>query len=72
MNLKISVQGLDLNSKSAASSKKTVLTSTNLMDENSFAQPNKVPKSPFVSYIHIANHHYTQLTSSVKYVICEV
>ncbi|KAL8133586.1 hypothetical protein AgCh_008880 [Apium graveolens] len=42
VNLKISVQGLELNSKSSSTSKKTVLTSTNLMDENSFAQPNKV------------------------------
>lgn len=40
VELKISVQGLDPNSLSGSS--KTVLTSSNVMDENSFAQPNKV------------------------------
>ncbi|KAM7505181.1 hypothetical protein LguiB_004085 [Lonicera macranthoides] len=41
-NLKISIDGMELNSKQSINSAKTVLTSTNLMDENSFQQPQKV------------------------------
>ncbi|KAL5546895.1 hypothetical protein UlMin_006582 [Ulmus minor] len=42
VNLKISVNGLDTNSFKLSGSNKTVLTSANLMDENSFTAPNKV------------------------------
>nr|AFK33705.1 unknown [Medicago truncatula] len=42
VNLKISFNGLDPNSLQSSGSTKTVLTSTNLMDENSFSQPKKV------------------------------
>lgn len=42
VNLKVSVTGLDPNVVRVSGSKKTVLTSTNVMDENSFAQPQKV------------------------------
>jgi len=42
VNLKISFNGLDPNSLQSSGSSKTVLTSPNLMDENSFLQPKKV------------------------------
>lgn len=42
IDLKISVSGLDPRSEKLSGSTKTVLTSTNLMDENSFNEPNKV------------------------------
>ncbi|XP_010558130.1 PREDICTED: alpha-L-arabinofuranosidase 1-like isoform X2 [Tarenaya hassleriana] len=42
VNLKVSVTGLDPNIVRVSGSKKTVLTSTDVMDENSFTQPNKV------------------------------
>ncbi|XP_043691447.1 alpha-L-arabinofuranosidase 1-like [Telopea speciosissima] len=42
VNLKISVNGLDLNSIGLFGATKTVLTSNNLMDENSFKEPKKV------------------------------
>ncbi|PNX71645.1 alpha-L-arabinofuranosidase 1-like protein, partial [Trifolium pratense] len=42
VNLKISFNGLDPNSLQSSGSSKTVLTSPNLMDENSFVQPKKV------------------------------
>lgn len=41
-SLKISVDGLGLNSIQQSESTMTVLTSANLMDENSFKEPNKV------------------------------
>lgn len=41
VNLKLSI-GIDGNSIQLVGSKKTVLTSTNVMDENSFQNPNKV------------------------------
>lgn len=42
VNLKIYVDGLDPNSVKLSGSTKTMLTSSNLMDENSFNEPNKV------------------------------
>lgn len=42
MNLKVLVTGLDPNVMRVSGSKRTVLTSSNLMDENSFTQPEKV------------------------------
>ncbi|XP_008240614.1 PREDICTED: alpha-L-arabinofuranosidase 1-like [Prunus mume] len=42
VNLKIVVDGLEPNSINLSESTKTVLTSTNLMDENSFNEPKKV------------------------------
>ncbi|KAL5994837.1 aspartate-semialdehyde dehydrogenase-like protein [Asimina triloba] len=42
MHLNISVNGLASNSISSSGSSKTVLTSANVMDENSFQQPQKV------------------------------
>ncbi|CAN1147854.1 Alpha-L-arabinofuranosidase 1 [Linum perenne] len=42
VNLKISVSGMGVNSVSVSGSMKTELTSANVMDENSFQQPNKV------------------------------
>jgi alpha-N-arabinofuranosidase len=41
VNLKVSIDGLGLSSQLSGSTK-TVLTSSNLMDENSFANPKKV------------------------------
>lgn len=43
MNLTISVDGLGLSSLQLSGSTKTVLTSANPMDENSFKDPKKVP-----------------------------
>ncbi|XP_057437861.1 alpha-L-arabinofuranosidase 1-like [Lotus japonicus] len=42
VNLKISLNGLDPNSLQPSGSTRTVLTSANVMDENSFSQPKKV------------------------------
>lgn len=42
VNMKVLVTGLDPNVMKVSGSKKTVLTSTNVMDENSFSQPEKV------------------------------
>ncbi|KAI6696966.1 hypothetical protein NL676_017085 [Syzygium grande] len=42
VNLTISISGLDQNSIQKSGSSKMVLTSANLMDENSFSEPNKV------------------------------
>lgn len=42
VNLKISVDGLEPNSVGLFGSTQTTLTSTNLMDENSFKDPKKV------------------------------
>ncbi|XP_065852662.1 alpha-L-arabinofuranosidase 1-like [Euphorbia lathyris] len=42
VNLKVSVNGLGLSSIQASGSQKTVLTSANLMDENSFNEPKKI------------------------------
>lgn len=42
VNMKVLVTGLDPNVMRVTGSKKTVLTSTNVMDENSFSQPEKV------------------------------
>ncbi|KAL2659483.1 hypothetical protein AAZV13_03G088500 [Glycine max] len=42
VNLKISLDGLEPNSLQLSGSTKTVLTSANVMDENSFSQPKKV------------------------------
>jgi len=41
-NMQVLVTGLDPNVMRVSGSKKTVLTSTNVMDENSFSQPEKV------------------------------
>lgn len=45
VNLKISLDGLEPNSLQLSGSTKTVLTSANVMDENSFSQPKKVPQA---------------------------
>ncbi|CAN6810030.1 unnamed protein product [Brassica oleracea] len=42
VNMKVLVTGLDPNVMKVSGSKRTVLTSTNVMDENSFTQPEKV------------------------------
>lgn len=42
VNLKVTVDGLDPNSGKLSASTKTVLTSDNVMDENSFDEPKKV------------------------------
>jgi len=42
VNMQVLVTGLDPNVMRVSGSKKTVLTSTNVMDENSFSQPEKV------------------------------
>lgn len=44
VNLKVSVDGLGPNSIKLSGSTKTQLTSSNLKDENSFTEPNKVSK----------------------------
>ncbi|KAG5552736.1 hypothetical protein RHGRI_010739 [Rhododendron griersonianum] len=42
VNLKISIDGMKQNTFQSLGSTKTILTSSNLMDENSFKEPNKV------------------------------
>lgn len=57
MNLKVLVTGLDPNVMKVSGSNKTVLTSSNVMDENSFAQPEKV--APHESLLEMAEEDLT-------------
>ncbi|KAG2315483.1 hypothetical protein Bca52824_018605 [Brassica carinata] len=57
VNLKVLVTGLDPNVMKVSGSKRTVLTSTNVMDENSFTQPEKVV--PQESLLEIAEEDLT-------------
>ncbi|XVE90757.1 hypothetical protein DITRI_Ditri20bG0102900 [Diplodiscus trichospermus] len=59
VKLKISVSGLDPNSVKLSGSTKTILTSTNLMDENSFQQPKKV--APVETLLENADKEMTVL-----------
>lgn len=51
MTLQISIDGLEVNSLQSSGSVKTVLTSGNVMDENSFEAPNKVHRPPFLAQL---------------------
>lgn len=42
VNLKIFIDGLEINTNPLLGSTKTLLTSNNMMDENSFNEPKKV------------------------------
>ncbi|KAH0904942.1 hypothetical protein HID58_044445, partial [Brassica napus] len=57
VNMKVLVTGLDPNVMKVSGSKKTVLTSTNVMDENSFTQPEKV--APHESLLEMAEEDLT-------------
>lgn len=57
VNLKISVSGLDPNSVKLSGTKMTVLTSTNLMDENSFKEPTKVKEPLFPAFHSLFRKH---------------
>ncbi|KAL0716979.1 hypothetical protein Bca4012_066301 [Brassica carinata] len=57
VNMKVLVTGLDLSVMKVSGSKRTVLTSTNVMDENSFTQPEKVV--PQESLLEIAEEDLT-------------
>ncbi|CAH8389491.1 unnamed protein product [Eruca vesicaria subsp. sativa] len=57
VNLKVLVTGLDPNVMKVSGSKKTILTSTNVMDENSFTQPEKV--APHESLLEMAEEDLT-------------
>ncbi|ESQ48963.1 hypothetical protein EUTSA_v10020209mg [Eutrema salsugineum] len=57
VNLKVLVTGLDPNVMKVSGSKKTILTSTNVMDENSFTQPEKVV--PHESLLEMAEEDLT-------------
>ncbi|CAF1703951.1 alpha-L-arabinofuranosidase 1 [Brassica napus] len=57
VNLKVLVTGLDPNVMKVSGSKRTVLTSTNVMDENSFTQPEKVV--PQESLLEMAEEDFT-------------
>ncbi|XWS58857.1 hypothetical protein CRYUN_Cryun08bG0070600 [Craigia yunnanensis] len=59
MNLKVSVSGLDPTSVKLSGSTKTILTSTNLMDENSFKEPKKV--APIQTLLENADKEMTIL-----------
>jgi alpha-N-arabinofuranosidase len=56
-NMQVLVTGLDPNVMRVSGSKKTVLTSTNVMDENSFSQPEKVV--PHESLLELAEEDMT-------------
>ncbi|KAJ6300731.1 hypothetical protein OIU76_021514 [Salix suchowensis] len=51
VNLKVSIDGLGLNSQLSESTK-TVLTSSNLMDENSFTDPKKISDIFFMTLMN--------------------
>ncbi|XP_010464752.1 PREDICTED: alpha-L-arabinofuranosidase 1-like [Camelina sativa] len=57
VNMKVLVTGLDPKVMKVSGSKKTVLTSTNVMDENSFSQPEKVV--PHESLLEMAGEDLT-------------
>ncbi|KAF2540613.1 hypothetical protein F2Q68_00032979 [Brassica cretica] len=57
VNMKVLVTGLDPNVMKVSGSMKTVLTSTNVMDENSFTQPEKV--APHESLLEMAEEDLT-------------
>ncbi|XVF56344.1 hypothetical protein PTKIN_Ptkin06aG0112100 [Pterospermum kingtungense] len=59
ISLKISVSGLDPSSEKLSGSTKTILTSTNLMDENSFNEPKKV--APIQALLEDAGNDMTVL-----------
>ncbi|KAF3771852.1 Alpha-L-arabinofuranosidase 1 [Nymphaea thermarum] len=46
VRLKIKITGLDSKDLSSSGSSKTIMTSNNLMDENSFAHPEKALEDP--------------------------
>lgn len=53
INLKISVVGLGSKQVRSVGSTKTILTSSNLKDENSYKEPNKVHHhSLFITFLH--------------------
>lgn len=58
VNMKVLVTGLDPNVMKVSGSKKTVLTSTNVMDENSFSQPEKVKSRNGQIIIIITNDEF--------------
>ncbi|EXC30759.1 Alpha-L-arabinofuranosidase 1 [Morus notabilis] len=69
VNLKIAVNGLDLNTVRLSGSSKTVFTSSNLMDENSFNEPTKVGGAPlWVGWILVDLD--LVLLCSLPYVVC--
>lgn len=57
VTLQISIDGLEVNSLQASASTKTLLTSSNVKDENSFQAPNKV-------------HLLLQLVATRRYINC--
>lgn len=59
VTLKISIDGVEQNSIESLGSIKTVLTSCNVMDENSFGLPKKVIELSFGQKIH----HLHELTN---------
>lgn len=71
VNLKISIDGLELNSKPTFGSTKIVLTSTNLMDENSFSEPKKVSLTDpwFLYHTHIKTIVYISVIASIFYLL---
>lgn len=74
MNLRIRVDGLEPNSVSMSGSTKTVLTSKNVMDENSFDEPKKVKLGMNVHLItfnfKLVNFIYEILCCILFFVFC--
>lgn len=63
MTLQISIAGVEMNSLQSAGSSKLEMTSSNPMDENSFAMPNKV--SIKLLNLLSENSHLDQYDSSL-------
>ncbi|CAA7059914.1 unnamed protein product [Microthlaspi erraticum] len=61
VNLKVLVTGLDPNVMRVSGSKRTVLTSSNVMDENSFTQPEKIV--PHESLLEMADEDLSVVLS---------
>ena len=59
INLKISLKGIE--SSNASKATKTVLTSANAFDENSFAYPNKVYLNFFIVLSFILLYMYSPI-----------
>lgn len=64
VSLQVSINGLDQRSIEAAGSTMTSLTSTNVMDENSFNEPKKVSS---ILLIFLISRVYTKFDMKFKY-----
>lgn len=68
VNLSISISGLDQTSIQKSGSSKMVLTSANLMDENSFSEPNKV-RTSHLSYFPEMSYSTSNFNADIIFAV---